>query len=254
MATSLLAPLTVLLDTLTRSPHPDTVAAALIDGPGALFEARSAAVLVARPPRLVIVGLHGYADAEVAGLESIPVDGDFPLCRSYREGEPIIDETDHVAERYAGSRRPGSRWQLVRERLPGGTTVSAPIMVGGRAVGAFSLTCAGAPPWSTLHTAVLHAAGAALGLWLTHPDAGLPPEPVDGEEPPALTDRQRTILTLVTAGRTNGAIADELGLSESTVKQELRRVLAALRVSSRGAAADRAAALGLLHDPPGGAT
>jgi DNA-binding CsgD family transcriptional regulator len=243
---SLLAPLTALLDALTRSPHPDAAAAALVDGPGSLFDARSAAVLVARPPQLVVVGLHGYPHAEVAGLESIPVDGDFPLCRSYREGEPIIDETDHVAERYEGSRRPGTRWQLVRDRLPGGTTVSAPIMVGGRAVGAYSLSCASAQPWSTLHTAVLHAAGAALGLWLTHPDAGLPPDSVDGELPPTLTDRQRTILALVAAGSTNLAIAGQLGLSESTVKQELRRVLAALRVSTRTAAVDRATALGLL--------
>lgn len=251
MATSLLAPLTVLLDTLTRSPHPDAVAAALIDGPGALFDARSAAVLVARPPRLVIVGLHGYAEAEVAGLESIPMDGDYPLCRSFREGEPIIDETDLVAERYEGSRRPGTRWPMIRDRLPGGTTVSAPIMVGGRAVGAYSLSCAGAQPWSTLHTAVLHATGAALGLWLTHPDAGLPSDPVDGEDRPALSARQRVILARVAAGRTNAAIAEELGYSDSTVKQELRRAMAALRVASRSAAAEQATLLGLLDPDPG---
>ena len=254
MVTSLLASLTALLDALSRSPHPDAVAAALVEGPGTLFEARSAAVLVAHPPRLVIIGLHGYGDAEVAGLESVPIDGDFPLCRSFREGEPLIDETDRIAERYAGSRRPDSRWRLIRDRLPGGTTVSAPITVGGRAVGAYSLACAGAQPWTTLHTAVLHAAGAALGLWLTHPDSGLPPDPVDADDAPALSDRQRVILALVAQGRTNAAISAELGFSESTVKQELRRAMAALRVDSRAAAAERAAHLDLLDTAPGGPT
>lgn len=252
MGSRLLAPLTLLLRTLARSPHPDAVAAALVDGPGTLCGAQAAAVLVARPPSLVVYGLHGYTEAEVAGLAAIPIDGDYPLSRCYREGEPLIEPTDLVAERYAGMRRPGTRWVHVQERLPGGTTISSPITVGGRTVGAFSLTCMGAHAWTTLHTAALHATSAALGLWLTHPDAGLPQDPVDGLEPVTLTDRQRTILAGVAAGRTNAAIAVALGQSESTVKQELRRAMAALKAGSRGVAAERAAALGLIDPEPGG--
>lgn len=52
-----------------------------------------------------------------------------------------------------------------------------------------------------------------------------------------LTDRQREVLALIVAGRTNGEIADELGLTLDGAKWHVREIFARLDVSSREEAA-----------------
>lgn len=52
-----------------------------------------------------------------------------------------------------------------------------------------------------------------------------------------LTEREETVLRLVAAGRSNTAIAEELCLSESTVKFHLRNLFAKLGVANRNEAA-----------------
>jgi DNA-binding CsgD family transcriptional regulator len=58
--------------------------------------------------------------------------------------------------------------------------------------------------------------------------------------PVTLTPRQRELLALVAAGRTNGQIARLLGISEGTVRTHLENIFQRLRVSSRAAAVVRA--------------
>jgi DNA-binding NarL/FixJ family response regulator len=64
-------------------------------------------------------------------------------------------------------------------------------------------------------------------------------------EPPALSHREKQILALVIAGRTNAEIADRLCLGESTVKTHLSSAFRRLGVSSRR----DAAAVVLNRDP-----
>jgi DNA-binding CsgD family transcriptional regulator len=52
-----------------------------------------------------------------------------------------------------------------------------------------------------------------------------------------LTDRQREVLALIAAGRTNAQIATELGLSFDTVRKHVENILARLGVSNRTTAA-----------------
>ena len=52
-----------------------------------------------------------------------------------------------------------------------------------------------------------------------------------------LTDRQREVLALIAAGRTNTQIATQLGLSFDTVRKHVENILARLGVSNRTAAA-----------------
>jgi DNA-binding NarL/FixJ family response regulator len=54
---------------------------------------------------------------------------------------------------------------------------------------------------------------------------------------PALTDREREVLTLLAEGLANKQIARRLGITERTVKAHLTRIYAALGVSDRTAAA-----------------
>jgi non-specific serine/threonine protein kinase len=60
---------------------------------------------------------------------------------------------------------------------------------------------------------------------------------VDGEAPAGLTPREREVLRLVAAGRSNLEIAQDLSISERTVENHVRHVLAKLGVPSRTAAA-----------------
>ncbi len=64
----------------------------------------------------------------------------------------------------------------------------------------------------------------------------LPPLPMSTEADPAefgLTDRQAEVLSLITRGKSNRDIAQELGLSEGTVKIHITAIFKALGVSSR---------------------
>ncbi|MGZ0235660.1 helix-turn-helix domain-containing protein, partial [Streptomyces sp. CPS1] len=60
-----------------------------------------------------------------------------------------------------------------------------------------------------------------------------------------LTTREREVLRLVAAGRTNRQIAEELFISPKTVSVHVSNILAKLGVSSRGEAAALAHRLGL---------
>lgn len=50
---------------------------------------------------------------------------------------------------------------------------------------------------------------------------------------PDLTQREHEVLDLMAAGRSNRRIAEELGISENTVKNHVRRILEKLQASSR---------------------
>jgi DNA-binding NarL/FixJ family response regulator len=76
------------------------------------------------------------------------------------------------------------------------------------------------------------------------------PPPSAAELFPELDDRDRTILTLVAAGKDNHAIAGSLGLSEKTVRNRLSGILDRIGARDRAEAAVIAAARGIGPSPP----
>jgi DNA-binding NarL/FixJ family response regulator len=66
---------------------------------------------------------------------------------------------------------------------------------------------------------------------------------------PVLTVREQQVLDLLARGWSNSVIAQELTISEATVKVHLTRVYQALSVSDRTAAVVRALQLGLVASP-----
>lgn len=62
-----------------------------------------------------------------------------------------------------------------------------------------------------------------------------------------LTPRELDVLRLLIRGKTNAAIAHDLGLSRGTIKAYVEQIIAKLHVSSRTQAAVRAVELGLLY-------
>ncbi len=89
-----------------------------------------------------------------------------------------------------------------------------------------------------------------LGLWLQSMGLGngFNPNSRNTEpNPQALTERQLKILELMSFGKTNAEIAQELILSESSIRQETVKIYRALGVGSRAEAAKRAVHLGILR-------
>ena len=62
---------------------------------------------------------------------------------------------------------------------------------------------------------------------------------------PELTAREREILTLIATGTANKAIAQRLGLTEKTVRNNVSNIFAKLQVADRAAAVARARDAGL---------
>ncbi|MQY08966.1 response regulator [Actinomadura macrotermitis] len=69
--------------------------------------------------------------------------------------------------------------------------------------------------------------------------------PAGGDPFPQLTARERQVLDLIAAGLGNGQIAERLGLSPKTVRNNVCTVLAKLQVADRGQAIVRARDAGL---------
>ena len=88
----------------------------------------------------------------------------------------------------------------------------------------------------------------ALGLFVS--SVGFSPAEASKRAPSGekLTDRQLQVLIGIAAGKTNMAIAKELILSESAIKQETVRIFRSLGVENRRQAAQKAIAMGLVQD------
>lgn len=96
---------------------------------------------------------------------------------------------------------------------------------------------------------LLEGLGSLLGLWIAHPRSGaleVSPSLGQREWSLAFTPRQRHALRLAGAGLSNSAIARELLVSTSSVKQDLQQAMRALRSHDRTTAFERAVQLGLL--------
>ena len=90
----------------------------------------------------------------------------------------------------------------------------------------------------TIFAALLLEPGAAAG-------PASPPSAEDGP-PPALTQRQRTVLAMLVDGKQARAIATELQLSELTVRNHIRAILRELQCNSQLVAVAKARRLGLV--------
>jgi DNA-binding NarL/FixJ family response regulator len=76
--------------------------------------------------------------------------------------------------------------------------------------------------------------------------SGTPAAPVVHRDLTALTPREREVLTLVGHGRSNSEIADDLTLSEATVKTHVARIFAKLELRDRAQAVVLAYETGLV--------
>jgi DNA-binding NarL/FixJ family response regulator len=114
--------------------------------------------------------------------------------------------------------------------------------------GARGYVLKGAAPDEIIRAIVAVAAGEALfGAAVARRIAGfLQPDQRAHHHPfPVLSSRERDILELVAAGKTNAAIADSLALSEKTIRNNITNIFAKLHVADRAQAIVKARQAGL---------
>jgi DNA-binding NarL/FixJ family response regulator len=90
------------------------------------------------------------------------------------------------------------------------------------------------------------AAGLARRARLALPGSASPSDGATPAAPLGLTAREQQVLALLAAGRSNAQIAQELFISPKTASVHVSNILTKLGVGSRGEAAARAHAAGLV--------
>lgn len=232
---------------LGELPPPPRVLDALLDGPLGVYTPRAGSMWTVTDDALVALASRGHLPEEVDRYRVIPLTVDLAVTRSVRSGEVTIDPAGDIGTTYLAA-IDAPFWEGVQARLQATSVVTVPITYDGRVVGAYSAITHDALTRAPETLALLSGIGAALGLWLTHPDASISlgdvPRGRDGSL--SFTSRQKEILALAREGLSTRAISQRLGTSESSVKQDLRQVMHSLRAHDRRTAAERAALLGLI--------
>lgn len=224
-----------------------------------LRDAGSADELVERVPFAVsTLGFDRVVYARLHGTRWTPASSCGP--RAPGSAARVLDET--VPEHVAAER---SRPVLVHEASAGRLLprswctcyVAVPVVERGVVVGLLHAGRAGAlPPPSALDRDVLWTVGEALGAafasaravealrdllarmgavadGLTGPAVPRPPRPAAAAP---LTSREREVLELMAAGRTNAQIARRLVITEGTAKSHVKHIMRKLRAANRAEA------------------
>ncbi len=134
--------------------------------------------------------------------------------------------------------------------------LALPLLKGQEPVGLMAVVSsasASEPPFGKVSTFVMKTLSKITAIWLDSlgvtSAATLPRGQGGGFEqadPETMTPRQLLILQSLADGKTNAQIAQEMILSESTIRQETVKIFRALGVHGRGEAARRAVHLGLI--------
>ena len=234
---------------LNALPSPSAVARALQLGPLAPLDFGAVGIVRLTGETLEVLGTHGYTQEEINRYFRMPMGVATPFTRAINHSEVLVDEMDELLEAFDALRIDEDLWLNIMRRFGSGHIVSAPIVLQGTVVGAFGGITRSKRAWTSLDFALFDGLSAVLGLWMTNPLTELPtPDRLvtNKDNIIHLTERQKRILSLVETGRSNTSIAQSLGYSVSTIKQELQRAMRATRARDRMEAARRARELLLL--------
>ena len=188
-----------------------------------------------------------------ASLFNIDQQAHFNLVGSYGKGLPSSGVTvwDEHPFGFAARER---KLFIGSHQAIDGSQVEAyclPLLKGAEPIGLMCLTLASATQMHSIRPEGLSALSRVAGIWLESLNLGI--SLVGGDtrtakspSPESLTDRQLMVLRLMAEGKTNAQIAQELILSESTIRQETVKIYRSLGVSARSEASKRAKHLGLI--------
>jgi DNA-binding CsgD family transcriptional regulator len=229
-------------------PAPQPLMTALARGPLASYGARTGALWRLEGDELVALARFGTTIEEADRYARIPLALDFDICEAVRLRAPVCGPAPEVGETRIGV-VDGDFWNALVGRVSGVSLVSVPLLLADEVVGGFGFMADTEWPADDESQGFLEVLASVLALWLTHPLSPIPPVDSAGGHglwSLALTPRQVDIMRRVMLGQRNREIASALGLSDSTVKQEVQRVMRTMRTSDRLIAAERAHTLGLM--------
>lgn len=233
---------------LTTFPEPDSVAQAMSRGPLAQFGCERISIWTHIDfQELVAIGYHG-SDMDIQDRYlRIPLTFLTPATHAFIGSTKVILPVGEVLNRYPGLQVDQDAWELMEKQMDNGDVVSVPLIANGTPIGAFAFLCNRQNDWNLRNTAFLDGLSAALSLWMSHPLSGAQELPQNAQHAQlALTPRQIEILNMVQLGKSNASISAHLGFSESTIKQELQRIMKRLRVRTREHAVERSLEMKLI--------
>lgn len=234
---------------MSSFPTPDKVLRALASGPLARHGMVGGFLwILVDGSHLVSVGCIGWPMDLEERYSVVPIGLDLPAANAAREDSTTIDVADGFGRQYVGS----IDEEYLDEHFAAkdvSSIVNIPLRQARSVVGCFGFVTD--RPWEVTEesTALLEALSSTLGLWATHPRAGVVSGPMSLTQRDwslAFTPRQKEVLALVGEGRSNSQIAHQLHVSVSSVKQDVQHMMRALRTHSRDSAHERAQRLKLL--------
>ncbi len=188
-----------------------------------------------------------------ASIFAIDQQAHFNLVGSYGKGLPANGVSVWDDHPFGKAARTCAIHNETAEALDGSPVevYCLPLTRGSEPIGLLCLTLAHGVRMNLISTEALSVVSKITGIWLdslgltsgfSRKDAGTAPV----SSPESLTERQLTVLRLMAEGKTNAQIAQELILSESTIRQETVKIYRALGVHARSEAGKRAKHLGII--------
>lgn len=226
-----------LLRLLATDPDGRTLATALARGLFAEWAPEQVSVYLVDPVGEALLEVAAFgADPTDPDYSRIPLDVPIPFTSVFRSGEERAWTMVQAAAEFpmvAG-------WIAQQPDAATAEGFILPISAGGRTVGILSLLFRSPPDRSWRFRAALDAAVAALAVWSLSIARQIPPASRRRTVSP--TPRQRQVLELIEAGRTNAEIAAELDVSVGTVKADLAYLFRLFDVRDRQALVHAASA------------
>jgi DNA-binding CsgD family transcriptional regulator len=188
-----------------------------------------------------------------ASIYAIDQQAHINLVGSYGKGLPASGVTVWDEHPFGRAARQGKLHSEEVEAIDG-SPVSAyclPLLKGDEPIGLLVLTLMPGQPMHKISGDALSAISRITAIWLDGLSLGSAVPAQAGKSPTtpspeSLTERQLAVLRLMAEGKTNAEIAQEMILSESTIRQETVRIYRALGVSARADASKRAKHLGII--------
>jgi len=237
---------------LTSYPVPDRVAHAMCHGPLAQYGCQSVSIWThINFQELVSIAFSGPSDHIMDRYLRLPLTVLTPVTHSFIGSTKVILPVGEVLHQYPSLSVDHDIWHEMTLETHNGDLVQVPVFANGAPIGALAFLCDRRNDWNLRNISILDGLSAAIALWMTHPNSGALEVSQNGNHAQlALTPRQIEILNLVRLGKSNASISAHLGFSQSTVKQELQRIMKRLRVRTREQAVERSMEMLLLPPPP----
>jgi DNA-binding CsgD family transcriptional regulator len=188
-----------------------------------------------------------------ASIFSIDQQAHFHLVGSYGKGLPVSGVSVWDEHPFGTAARSGKLHSTKAQAIDGSDVEAycIPLTKGSEPIGILCLTLAVGAKMNEVSPEALSVASKVTGIWLdslgvnTGPSTNGSPQ-ASAPSPESLTERQLTVLRLMAEGKTNSQIAQDLILSESTIRQETVKIYRALGVHARSEAGKRAKHLGII--------